>query len=57
MAELAAIRRDKFWVSRSEIFDGAVGIAAACFDNANRIIQVWGGVSTIMKDNVFYSKR
>jgi DNA-binding IclR family transcriptional regulator len=38
MAELAAIRRDKFWVSRSEIFDGAVGIAAPFFDNANRAV-------------------
>ncbi len=38
MAELAAIRRDKFWVSQSEIFDGAVGIAAPYFDNANRVV-------------------
>jgi DNA-binding IclR family transcriptional regulator len=38
MAELAAIRRDRFWVSRSEIFDGAVGIAAPYFDNASRVV-------------------
>jgi IclR family transcriptional regulator, acetate operon repressor len=38
MAELAAIRRDKFSVTRSEIFDGAVGIAAPYFDNANRVV-------------------
>jgi IclR family transcriptional regulator, acetate operon repressor len=38
MAELAAIRRDKFWVSRSEIFDGAVGVAAPYFDNANHVV-------------------
>jgi DNA-binding IclR family transcriptional regulator len=38
MAELAAIRRDKFWVSQSEIFDGAVGIFAPYFDNANHVV-------------------
>jgi DNA-binding IclR family transcriptional regulator len=38
MAELAAIRRDKFRVSRSEIFDGGVGVAAPYFDNANRVV-------------------
>ena len=41
----ATSRRDKFRVSRSEIFDGAVGIAAPYFDNANRVagsIAVFG---------------
>jgi hypothetical protein len=38
MAELAAIRRDKVWVTRSEVLDGAVGIAAPYFDNANRVV-------------------
>jgi IclR family transcriptional regulator, acetate operon repressor len=38
MAELAAIRRDKFRVSRSEIFDGAISIGAPYFDNANRVV-------------------
>ena len=38
MADLAAIRRDKFRVSRSEILDGAVGVAAPYFDNANRVV-------------------
>src|SRR5262245_57430718 len=37
LADLAATRRDKFRVSRSEIFDGAVGIAAPYFDNAHRV--------------------
>jgi DNA-binding IclR family transcriptional regulator len=38
MAELATIRRDKFWVTRSEIFDGAVGIFAPYFNNANHVV-------------------
>jgi DNA-binding IclR family transcriptional regulator len=38
LADLAAIRKDKVRVSRSEIFDGAVGIAAPYFDNANRVV-------------------
>jgi DNA-binding IclR family transcriptional regulator len=38
MAELAAIRQDRFWVTRSEIFDGAVGIFAPYFDNANHVV-------------------
>ena len=45
LADLAATRRDKFRVSRSEIFDGAVGVAAPYFDNANRVagsIAVFG---------------
>jgi DNA-binding IclR family transcriptional regulator len=36
--ELAEIVRDKFRISRSEIFDGAVGIAAPYFDHANRVM-------------------
>lgn len=38
LADLAAIRKDKVRVSRSEIFDGAVGIAAPYFDNSNRVV-------------------
>ena len=37
LADLAAIRRDKVRVSRSEIFNGAIGIAAPCFDNVHRV--------------------
>ena len=37
LADLTAIRRDKFWVARSEIFSGAVGIAAPYFDHSNQI--------------------
>jgi IclR family transcriptional regulator, acetate operon repressor len=36
-ADLAAIRRDRFWVARSEIFSGAVGIAAPYFSHANEV--------------------
>jgi len=35
---MSAIRRDKFWVSRSEIFAGAIGIAAPYFDHSNRVV-------------------
>jgi IclR family transcriptional regulator, acetate operon repressor len=35
---LAAIRRNKFWVSRSEIFAGARGVAAPYFDHSNRVV-------------------
>jgi len=38
LADLEQIRRDKVRVSRSEIFDGAVGIAAPYFDNTNRVV-------------------
>ncbi len=38
LSELAAIRRDRYRVSRSEIFDGAVSIAAPYFDNANHVV-------------------
>ena len=38
LADLVATRRDKVRVSQSEIFDGAVGIAAPYFDNANRVV-------------------
>ena len=38
LTDLAQIRRSKVRVSRSEIFDGAVGIAAPYFDNANRVV-------------------
>jgi IclR family acetate operon transcriptional repressor len=38
LADLAAIRRDKFWVARSEIFSGAVGIAAPYFDHKNHVV-------------------
>jgi DNA-binding IclR family transcriptional regulator len=35
---IAAIRRDKFWVARSEIFAGAIGVAAPYFDHSNRVV-------------------
>jgi DNA-binding IclR family transcriptional regulator len=35
---LAAIRRDRFRVSHSEVFDGAVGIAAPYFDSGDRVV-------------------
>lgn len=38
LADLAAIRRDKVRVSHSEIFDGAVGIAAPYFDSTHRVM-------------------
>jgi len=38
IVDLAEIRGDKFRVSRSEIFDGAVGIAAPYFDNSNCVV-------------------
>jgi DNA-binding IclR family transcriptional regulator len=38
MANLVAIRRDRFRVSHSQFFDGAVGIAAPYFDSANRVV-------------------
>ena len=38
LEELATVRRDKFRVSRSEVFDGAVGIAAPYFDHTNRVV-------------------
>jgi IclR family transcriptional regulator, acetate operon repressor len=38
LGDLAATRRDKVRVSRSEIFDGAVGVSAPYFNNANRVI-------------------
>jgi len=38
LADLEPIRRDKVRVSRSEIFDGAVGIAAPYFDNTDRVV-------------------
>jgi DNA-binding IclR family transcriptional regulator len=37
LAELAGIRRDKYKVSRSEIFEGGVGVAAPYFDHTNRV--------------------
>jgi IclR family transcriptional regulator, acetate operon repressor len=37
LADLARIRKDGFWVARSEVFSGAVGIAAPYFDHADRI--------------------
>jgi DNA-binding IclR family transcriptional regulator len=37
MADLEAIRRDGFGVTRGEILDGGVGVAAPHFDNANRV--------------------
>jgi DNA-binding IclR family transcriptional regulator len=36
-ADLAAIRKSKFWVARSEIFSGAVGIAAPYFDHTDQV--------------------
>jgi IclR family transcriptional regulator, acetate operon repressor len=37
LADLAGIRRDNVRVSRSEIFEGAVGVAAPYFDHNNRV--------------------
>jgi IclR family transcriptional regulator, acetate operon repressor len=38
LADLAFVRKDNFWVARSEIFSGAVGIAAPYFDHANQVV-------------------
>jgi len=38
MADLEAICRDGFGVTRGEILDGGVGVAAPYFDNANRVV-------------------
>lgn len=38
LADLAAVRRDKYWIARSEIFAGAVGIAAPYFDHRHRVM-------------------
>jgi DNA-binding IclR family transcriptional regulator len=38
LAELAAIRRDKFKVSRGEVMIGAVSIAAPYFDHTSRVV-------------------
>ena len=54
LADLAATRRDKFRVSRSEIFDGAVGIAAPYFDNANRVA---GSIIVFGPENRFNEQR
>jgi len=35
---LAAIRRDKFWVARSELSAGAIGIASPYFDHSDRVV-------------------
>jgi DNA-binding IclR family transcriptional regulator len=37
LADLATIRKDGFWVARSEIFSGAVGISAPYFDHSNKV--------------------
>jgi DNA-binding IclR family transcriptional regulator len=37
LADLAAVRKNRFWVARSEIFSGAVGIAAPYFDHADQV--------------------
>jgi IclR family transcriptional regulator, acetate operon repressor len=37
LRELASIRKDKYKVSRSEIFQGAVGVAAPYFDHTNAV--------------------
>jgi DNA-binding IclR family transcriptional regulator len=36
-AQLSQIRKEGFWVSRAEVFDGAVGIAAPYFDHSKRV--------------------
>ena len=36
--QLAQIAKEGFWVSRAEIFDGAVGIAAPYFDHSKRVV-------------------
>jgi IclR family acetate operon transcriptional repressor len=38
LKELDFIRANKFWVARSEVFAGAVGIAAPYFDATNRVV-------------------
>jgi DNA-binding IclR family transcriptional regulator len=37
LSDLAVIRRDRFWVARSEVFSASVGIAASYFDHADRV--------------------
>jgi len=37
LADLITIRKDGFWVARSEVFSGAVGIAAPYFDHSNKV--------------------
>ena len=37
LRDLAKIRKDGYWVARSEIFPGAVGIAAPIFDHADSV--------------------
>jgi IclR family transcriptional regulator, acetate operon repressor len=53
-ASLDKIRRDKFWVARSEIFAGAVGIAAPFFDHQN---VVAGSVIVFGPDARFTEER
>ncbi len=37
-AQLAQIVKEGFWVSRAEIFDGGIGIAAPYFDHSKRVM-------------------
>ena len=60
MEELAAIRRNGFCVTRSEIFTGAVGIAAPYFDHSQRVagsIIVTGPEARFSEDQVAKTAR
>src|SRR5262249_55133056 len=58
--QLVQIAKDGLWVSRSEIFDGAVGIAAPYFDHTKRVtgsLIVFGPTVRFSKERIASTKR
>jgi len=59
-AQLTQIVKDGFWVSRAEIFEGGVGIAAPYFDHSKRVlgsIIVFGPTVRFSKEHIVSTTR
>ncbi len=60
LKELAVARRDKYRISRSEIFQGSVGIAAPYFDHADSVagsIIVFGPEVRFTEERIIWMRR